>query len=172
MNSAKVDWTIAGKISVSYDTEASCGPTSCIWEVTQINPPNITVSDATVCSIEPGGKSSIVDLNVYASAPAGTLVFEKLMNENKIQIISGPLNYLANSGDIIQVSLAGNGICTTVAKTFTITVADRQTFGVCAPVGARFMIRSGQNWRCWSANTTPVNLYNPIRCFLLKARRF
>jgi len=137
-------WAPYAAINVGSGTGSS-DITGALWSGTQVNvqsgvniyhaaftgctPPVVSVVDAVVCSAQPGGVTSIVNLNDYVTITGdGTASFS--VNGSPI---ATPNSYLATNGDIITVTVVNAAQCTTTA-TFKITVNDQQSFGICAPL--------------------------------------
>ena len=79
------------------------------------------------CSTDQGGNTAIINLNDYASFTGeGTASF------SANGPIADPDAYLATNGDVVTYTVENTPICTSSA-TFTITVNDKQSFGICAP---------------------------------------
>ncbi|MCL6257633.1 S8 family serine peptidase [Aquiflexum sp. TKW24L] len=136
-NSISVNWTTSGTVSVDVSNQGSCSPTSCSLDVKLAQPAVISIKDATVCSSEEGGSTSIVNLNDYASTSSGTLVFKKVIDGGTAEAIADPANYAATRGDEIEVSIAPGSACSTDTKTFSIGITEKQVFGVCAPFAGK-----------------------------------
>jgi hypothetical protein len=133
-NIINVNWTASGTVSVDVSNQGSCGPTSCALGVNLTAPPILTVKDAVLCSTENGGNTAIADLFKFAEVNSGDLFFEL----NGIPVES-PESILVTDGDVVVVSSTDG--CGS-SESFTITVNDRQKFGICSqgkvydPVGA------------------------------------
>ncbi len=136
-------WAPYAAINVGSGT-GSTDVTGALWSGTQVNiqsgvtikyapldepctPPVLTVNDAVVCSTEIGGATSIVDLTGYVTvANSVTTTYSK-----NGTVIANPAAYLANNGDVITVKASTGAECSST-ETFTVTVNDRQIFGICA----------------------------------------
>lgn len=134
-NSVKVEWTTSGIVSVVVGNQGSCGPTQCKLDVTLKTPPVISLVDAVLCSTENGGNTAIANLNDYVTVDFGDVSFTR-----NGQPITTPESVLVTNGDEIVASATGNCGST---KTLTITVNDREVFGICSqvkvyvPIGAQ-----------------------------------
>ena len=137
-------WAPYSAINVGSGTGSS-DITGALWSGTQVNvqsgvnifyapfegcvAPSFSVVDATVCSAESGGITSIVNLNDYVTITGdGTASFSANGSS-----ISNPDSYLATNGEVVTVTVTTEDLCTGTA-TFTITVNDQQSFGICFPL--------------------------------------
>ena len=122
--------------------------TGALWSGTQVNirnnvtivhapfgsctPPTLTVVDAIVCSAAAGGNTAIVNLNDYITTVGSSTVTFSVNGS----AIATPNAYLATSGDVVTVTATSSPSCSTIA-TFSITVKDQQSFGICAPLSGK-----------------------------------
>ncbi|MEY4931653.1 MAG: hypothetical protein RI909_2377, partial [Bacteroidota bacterium] len=132
-NSILVTWNSGtkGKVEVTIN-HGLCTPKSCSIDVNLSAPTTLTVNNATLCSTEIGGTTAVLNLNDYVVATGGSVSFS-------IQGVSitNPETYLATNQDVITASIGDGGSCSSAPKSFTITVTDRKTFGVCAPISGK-----------------------------------
>ena len=140
-------WCPFSAINIGSGT-GSCNVTGALWSGTQVNirnnvtivyapfstcsPPTLTVVDAVVCSAEEGGNTAIVNLNDYITSDEGSTVSFAVNGS----IIATPESYLATSGDEVIVTATSSPSCSSAA-TFSITVNDQQSFGICAPLSGK-----------------------------------
>ena len=116
-----------------------------VWSGTQVNiesgvniihapfgvacsPPTVTANDASVCSIVDGGITALVNLNDYVTVSGGTVSFSSGGSP-----IANPTSYTATSGEVITVTASISATCSNTAS-FKVTVNDKQSFGICAPL--------------------------------------
>ncbi len=123
-NSITINWTSSGTVSVNADNQGACFPTQCSLDVVLTTPPALSVVEAVLCSIENGGNTAIANLNDFVSVGFGDLIFKR----NGI-LIETPESILVTTGDVIEVTAVGGCGST---ETFTVTVNDRQIFGICS----------------------------------------
>ncbi|MDI1325099.1 MAG: S8 family serine peptidase [Algoriphagus sp.] len=123
-NVITVNWTASGSVSVAIDNVGACLPTNCSLDVTLITPPVLSVVEAVLCSTENGGITAIANLNDFASVSFGDLIFTR-----NGTVIETPESILVTNQDVIEVTAVGG--CGS-SETFTVTVNDRQIFGICS----------------------------------------
>jgi hypothetical protein len=90
--------------------------------------PTLSVVDATVCSTENGGNTSVINLNNYVTTSGGTVSFSSGGSS-----IANPSSYTATSGEVITVTASNSATCSKTAS-FNVVVNDKQSFGICAPL--------------------------------------
>jgi hypothetical protein len=139
-------WVPFAAINVGSGTGSS-EITGALWSGTQVNiqsgvnifyspfgdcsPPTITAVDAIECSTENGGNTAIVNLNNYVTLSAGTASFSK-----NGTAIANPTSFVATTGDVITVTASITPSCSS-SDEFSITVNDKQKFGICSPKGGK-----------------------------------
>ncbi len=126
----------------------SSNVTGALWSGTQVNirnnvtivhapfgscvPPTLTVVDAIVCSAAEGGNTATVNLNDYITLGGGATAAFSVNGS----AVTTPNSYLATTGDVVTVTATSSPSCTSSA-TFTVTVNDKQSFGICAPASGK-----------------------------------
>lgn len=140
-------WCPYSAINIGSGTGSS-NITGALWSGTQVNirsnvtivhapfsscvPPTLTVVNATVCSTEAGGNTAVVNLNDYITV-AGSPTVTFSVNGS---VIATPDAYVATNGNVITVIATSSPSCSTT-RTFTVTVNDQQSFGICAPAAGK-----------------------------------
>jgi len=140
-------WVPYAAVNVGSGTGSS-EITGALWSGTQVKiqsgvaisyvafdgcvPPVIIVTNPTVCSTTVGGNTSVVNLTEFASyTGGGTGVFSA-----GGFIISDPQSYTATNGVVVTYTVTKSANCSSSAV-MTITVNDRQSFGICAPASGK-----------------------------------